>query len=101
MLLLLADDKRVNLLTVDSSEEARLMGYSLGGGVLAAFQKTLLGGEFLAWANLGTRGVVVERMFRPESNNIVNVALAGRGRFLVLPGVVDEHGFIFCLCNVD
>eukprot|EP00957_Ditylum_brightwellii_P170732 12995487-Ditylum_brightwellii.AAC.1 len=52
---------------------------SISGKEVVSSQKTLLCSKFLAWANLGIRGVVVGCMV----------------------GVEDEHGFVFCLCNVD
>eukprot|EP00957_Ditylum_brightwellii_P148962 11341097-Ditylum_brightwellii.AAC.1 len=57
---------------------------AISGGAFPA-KKLCLGREFLAWANLGIHSIVVGRMVRLESNNVVNVSLAGRGQFLVLP----------------
>eukprot|EP00957_Ditylum_brightwellii_P051654 3917015-Ditylum_brightwellii.AAC.1 len=109
---------------------------AISGVFVFPAKKLCFGQEFLAWANLGIRSVVVGCMvgfslgwtwfvvvpqgcdrgqglvigfddlipllqFCLESNNIVDVVLAGRGQFLALPGVADEHGFVFCLCNVD
>eukprot|EP00957_Ditylum_brightwellii_P171443 13051626-Ditylum_brightwellii.AAC.1 len=37
--------------------------------------------------------------FHFESYNAVNVTLAGKGQFFILPGVAAEHGFVFCICK--